>query len=212
MTKKRPGRPAFSGIRNMDVAADTEDARWNDRNADEFLFWPRAMWIDPGGVTGLAVVWFDPLAVSQGQPLRRCVLGWHERFVHGPEKGLQGQISQILKLRRLLSAEPGLLFGCEDFIPRQTNYSREFLAPVRIGRTIDWYGSVRDFEVHFQSASDAKSTFDDGRLKEYGMYTAGPDHVRDATRHALLSIRKMRGMTPEQMFEFIGLEEDWYDR
>lgn len=29
-------------------------------NEDEKLWWPRALWVDPGGVSGWCVVWFDP--------------------------------------------------------------------------------------------------------------------------------------------------------
>ena len=189
---------------------DVTEERWSYKNEDEWLFWPRVLWIDPGGVSGVACIWFDPLAVSQGQPLRRSILAWHERFLHGPRTGRRGQISSFLRLQKLLAQEPGLAVGVEDFVVRQANMSREFLDPVRINEPIIWYNSIKGRDTHVQSPSDAKNTFDDGRLKEMGMYTPGPDHVRDATRHCLLHIRKMKDWTPKQIAEYHGYDADWY--
>src|SRR5690606_38343579 len=86
---------------------DQED-RWNHNMEDEYLYWPRVLWIDPGVVSGVAVVWFDPKALLiDDQKTAKVVLAYSELFLHGDEYGRGGQISSYLRLRDKLDEETG---------------------------------------------------------------------------------------------------------
>jgi hypothetical protein len=56
-----------------------------------------------------------------------------------------------------------------------------------------------------QSPNDAKNVINDGRLRIWNMYTPGPDHARDATRHVLLWLRKMKAAGWETFKEMHGV-------
>lgn len=56
-----------------------------------------------------------------------------------------------------------------------------------------------------QSPNDAKNVINDGRLRIWNMYTPGPDHARDATRHVLLWLRKMKASGWETFKEMHGV-------
>lgn len=199
---------------------DTED-RWRAGSEDEPLWWPRTLWIDPGGTSGVAVVWFDPKALFAGATTAKVVLAYSELFLNGPEDGPNGQVNRFLRLRRGLATEPGLTVGCESFVIRRPDQSEEFLSPVRIKAAISNRLSVTRDEVtktmgvHLfdQSPADAKTTFTNERLKNLRMYTPGPDHINDAKRHCLLWIRQMK--LPNRGLEFFkqthGYEEGWFE-
>jgi len=197
---------------------DTE-ARWKP-NIDEMLWWPRVQWIDPGTVSGVAVLWFDPKAVFSDQPTARQILGYSEMYLSGPESGLNGQVNRFLRLRRTLAQETGLATGCESFVPRQLNMDWEFLAPVRIRAALDYalskttpFGQElvgQGVTLHVQTPSDAIRSFTNDRLKMLRMYTPGPDHLNDAKRHCLLWLRKIRRWGREKFEELHGNEKDWW--
>lgn len=195
---------------------DTGD-RWSEANADEILWWPRILWIDPGTVSGVAVVWFDPRAVLGEQRLAKQILAYSEIMLTGPEIGPSGVAERFMLLARLLSAEgsPGLAVGSESFIPRQMNMSSEFLSPVRITAMIS-YGLSMEPEpfrkpLYKQSPSDALGSFGNDRLRPLRMYTPGPDHMNDAKRHCLLWVRKLSGLTQEELEQRHGAESGWWE-
>jgi len=201
------------------IVLDTEQ-RWDYNSLDEHLWWPRVLWIDPGVVSGVATVWFDPQALFDDKPLSKVILAYSEMFLQGPENGLNGQINRYLRLRQNLSGEPGLATGCESFVPRQMNMDPDFLAPVRIRAGLDYRLSTIKPEsqetegtgvpLHVQSPSDALTAFNNERLRNYRMYTPGPDHINDAKRHCLLWIRKL-GARGREFFDFAhGIEQDWW--
>lgn len=191
---------------------DTEE-RWDDRNEDEFLWWPRVLWIDPGVVSGVAVVWFDPTAVYAGKTTAKTVLAVSEMFLSGPENGPNGQINRYLRLRRSLDATPGLATGVESFVMRQFNQDEDFVAPIRIRAGIESRMSMMEGEpvLYSQSPSDALTTFTNDRLTALRMYTPGPDHVNDAKRHTLLWVRKLRNHGVEFFKVAHGDEEGWWE-
>ena len=205
---------------------DVEE-RWDASNEDEFLWWPRVHWIDPGTVSGVATIWFDPKALYDNKPMARVLLGYSEIFLDGPEDGLNGQANRFLRLRKALAQDVGTATGCESFVPRRLDFSEEFLSPVRIRSKIEYALSKTPNElintgteeepVHpvgvplfLQSPSDAKGAFEDGRLKALRMYRPGPDHVNDAKRHGLLWIRKLRKAGREAFEQAHGHEEGWF--
>jgi hypothetical protein len=181
-----------------DLSMDTirvrdQESRWRD-NEDEFQFWPRSLWIDPGESTGLTVFWTDPaVLLDMQQPTLRSVMAWWTCQLQGSENSQTHQISLLV---RKLGGPTGLAVGIEDFILQTRNSDRAVLSPVRITAKLefamwrglfDYDGKVRRREMLAkQSASDAKKSFTDDRLKRANLYTPGPDHIRDSTRHALL--------------------------
>lgn len=200
------------------------DERWDKSKEDEYLWWPRVLWIDPGTVSGVAVVWFDPVAVFHDEvPLARQVLAYSELFLNGPENGPNGQVNRYLRLRRTLAQEMGLVSGCESFVPMKENRSQEFLSPVRIRAGLEarmsmmdqHEGQVRAGEVgvplYVQSPSDAITSFTNDRLKKLRMYTPGPDHINDAKRHTLLYLRKLKASGFDEFVARHGNEEGWFE-
>lgn len=200
---------------------DTE-GRWNESNEDEYTWWPRVHWIDPGVTSGVCTIWFDPVALFAGQPTPRCLLAITEMYLYGPEEGVNGQANQFLRLHKALNQYPGLATGCESFTPLQFNQSWEFLAPVRLGAMIR-FGLSRaqrspweeeseiGVSLHMQSPSDALNAFTNARLKAMNLYTPGPDHINDAKRHALLWIRKIASAGREKFEEHHGVEKGWFE-
>lgn len=201
-----------------------QDGRWNPSNEDEYLWWPRVLWIDPGVVSGVAVVWFDPKALLvDDKKMVRVVLAYSELFLHGPENGINGQIHQFLRLRTKLDEEPGLATGCESFVPLKLNQDKDFLAPVRIRAGLDYelsktkpHGADRignGVPLWTQSPTDAKAAFTNQRLEALRMHTPGPDHVDDAKRHDLLHIRRLKAKPGDlTLFKHMhGYEEGWFD-
>ena len=199
------------------------EGRWDPNKEDEILWWPRVLWIDPGGVSGVAVVWFDPKALLvEGAKTAKVVLAYSEAFLHGPENGRLGQVDQYLRMRELLDQETGLATGCESFVPRRLDYSPDFLSPARIRAALDYqlsrtkpHGATEigsGVPLHVQSPSDALNAFTNERLKALRMYTPGPDHVNDAKRHCLLFIRKIkqRGRGVEYFKQVFGDEKGWW--
>lgn len=66
------------------------------------------------------------------------------------------------------------------------------LSPVRLSAKLSFANHIdtNPAEWFEQSPSDAKRTIADDRLKTWGLWTPGKDHMNDAKRHLLLWIRK----------------------
>lgn len=156
--------------------------------------------IDPGGSTGICTVWYWPGGLgSAGVPMQKCLLAWEAACLYGSENE---QTLQVLKwiAERSQDADSADLV-IEDFILRSAIKGRELLSPVRLTAALTYQlwrgikianGKKTSFEPWLQSSNDAKNVMTDNRLKLMAMYTPGPDHARDATRHALMWLRKHR--------------------
>lgn len=192
---------------------DTEE-RWRKEAEDEYLWWPRILWIDPGVVSGVACIWFDPKALLGGKTLRRSVLAWHETYLYGSENGDNGQVSRFLRMSRILAQETGLAIGVERFTVMRIERSAAYLSPVRIRAAIEHQISVSRVgpkEILVQSPGDAMTAFTDDRLRSLEMYTPGPDHIRDGTRHCLLHLRRMASIGREAFQQIHGHEDGWWE-
>ena len=137
--------------------------------------------IDPGTLSGLAQIWVSP---KTGK-----VLAHTETILAYDEKQQVRDIVDWLNEVHAL-ADPEALSVCiEDFKVNKVNGDEEFLSPVRIGRRIEgalmFQDSALEDAVRWQMPA-RKAEFTDDRLQALGMYTPGPDHRRDATRHALI--------------------------
>lgn len=153
----------------------------------------RIMSVDPGVITGVSVFWIH---AETGE-----ILAWAETLITHDE------VKQVLSLMSLLRA----LADCgrvwvviENFTVQQLNMSEEFLSPCRIGRQFAFgaelmsrsmladgpvFGSIED--IAWQG-NGRLADYRDDRLKKLGFYTPGPDHRRDATRHALVRWKRLK--------------------
>jgi len=200
------------------VIRDNAD-QWDMDAEDEHLWWPRILWVDPGDVSGLACVWFNPAKLFAGQRIGRCVLAFAESYVAGSE---EDQTAQILTRVAELGGPSGLAVGVESFVNMRPDMSHSYLAPVRIRSKIEfglyqgvkeWDGETRRRAIATQSASEALSVITDNRLKQLGLYTPGPDHIRDAMRHCVLWLRKLRANGRGMVYfrHVHGWEEGWFE-
>lgn len=111
----------------------------------------------------------------------------------------RAELVQVAQCVELLDLWPDACWGYEDFVPRGGNAmgasSRDFLSPVRLFSALTHteiaYGE-RGRVPFVQSASMAKTTATDERLKEAGLYRPGMPHATDAARHVATFIRRAR--------------------
>jgi len=198
-----------------------DESRWEEANEDEFQFWPRTLWFDPGVSTGVTILWVDPAVLINpaSPPIHRCVMAW---WTHQLVGGRNSQVFQASELVKDIGGDVGLLIGIEDFILRTQVKDRHALEPVRWTHAFEfalWRG-LKDYDgvkrrrgYVIQSPGDAKSRFTDPRLKQISMYTPGPDHIRDSTRHALLWLSRVRAeneRNPGYFESIYGLDRDWF--
>jgi hypothetical protein len=184
-----PGRGSSNGIQRLRIEEDQPES------LKEF---DAVTAIDPGGVTGICTLWYwKEGLLSPSVPVQRCMMAWEASCLYGEEN------EQTLAALRWISERTtaGMDTTIEDFILQSAIKGRELLSPVRIGHKLDYQfwrgirvaaGDKRVFKPTWQSANDAKNVVNDNRLKQYAMYTPGPDHARDATRHAILWLRRQR--------------------
>lgn len=154
--------------------------------------------VDPGGTTGICTVWYWPEGLADPKtPLQHCMMAWQADGLRGSENEQSAAVISWVAERSIEESDVVI----EDFILRSAIKGRELLSPVRIGHKIDYHlwrgfkdatGKRRSMDPYWQSANDAKNVLTDSRLQSLAMYTPGPDHARDATRHALLWLRKHR--------------------
>lgn len=176
---------------------------------------PRVFAVDPGESTGWCVLWWDPEVLwDPAQSIIRSHVAWRAGTISGG--GENEQMALVLRhLRKYGSAEEGCAVILEDFVLRaMKTMDRNLLAPVRYNAALQFSmwrglrgvdGESRRWEPSFQSANDAKNVVTDARLKLWNMYAEGPDHARDATRHAALHLRKLRA-GGEDMFKAMYID------
>lgn len=170
--------------------------------------------VDPGGTTGLSIMKIKHSdLVDPNKPLHSAVFGWmHGQIDCGSQSGNAAEsatamgglgvsetgeaagVAIIEHIIRQAAVSPTAVV-IEDFIPREFNQTRDFLSPVRITARLDqllW--ELRATTQHRQQPSEAKTTCTDDRLQKWGFLTGGhaDRHARDADRHALLFLRKLR--------------------
>ena len=149
--------------------------------------------IDPGETTGVAIITVPRASIYNGQP---GSISQHWPFeVSG---SITGQVIAICAKAREIGGlnGPYPAIQCEGFRLRTEVTGPEVLMPVRIEAALR-------FAVETGRASDslmppcqlpgsAKGTITDERLKLWGLWTPGSDHKRDATRQAILLIRRAK--------------------
>jgi hypothetical protein len=150
----------------------------------------RILAVDPGKITGVSVFWFNR---KTGK-----VIAWAETLITHNE---HIQVWDLLLVVDLLANEGRTDVVYEGFIVHSVKKEESFLSPVRIGEPFAW--GVEDRKLRgeylypvevYKVPPSEMSAMDDNRLKALGHFTPGPDHRRDATRHAMLHLKRVRQM------------------
>jgi hypothetical protein len=160
--------------------------------------------LDPGGTTGWCRLTIPRLSLFGKQPSE--IVEWDYGEFAGDEIE---QVFQICRLAREVQGlsyrlGPALVIEDWDSDPSFKTTDPQALSPVRIGAMLRFaiglghmqnglaVRMLEDATLTFQGRTIAKSTATDDRLEAWGLYTAGSPHVRDATRHAVVALRRAR--------------------
>lgn len=143
-----------------------------------------AMGVDPGGISGVTII------------------GVHSRTIYGDHPGKISYLEsfevngtyteQALEIADASREFYPLALVIESFYPAKPITSEEYLSPLRVGERIAFCAETHYIICPFfwQSPSQAMKTAPDQRLKLWGLYQPGPDHMKDSTRHAITFIRR----------------------
>lgn len=167
----------------------------------------RIMAVDPGVITGIAVLWID---ADTGE-----IIAWAESLITHEERKM---VWDLIELLRTLADFGRVWIVVEDFAVDMVNMSKDFLSPVRVGRAFaalaealelgllgaPVFGAIED--ISWQGRG-RKADYNDARLKVLGFYTPGPDHRRDATRHALVRWKRLKQALPAN----VTTRADWWE-
>lgn len=148
----------------------------------------RVLSVDPGKITGVSVFWFWR---STGK-----VIAWAETLITHDE---DRQKLDLLGFVDVLAGHGRVDVLVENFTVHSVKKEHSFLSPVRIGQSfrfgvllVKWSGKYfYPVEVYLVEPSEMAS-MNDARLRVLGHYTPGPDHRRDATRHLLVHLKRVR--------------------
>lgn len=161
--------------------------------------------VDPGVTTGVSVIGYsgDPASPSEvpywgSTQLSYGGSGNHfdEIETHMPEQDVAHRIAGFADTVQSWTSGR-VIVAIEDFIIRQMNQSRDFLAPVRVTSGIiqALYERSEHYQIDYvmQSPSDAKSICTNERMDLWGykVETQRDRHSRDADRHSVLCLRKL---------------------
>jgi hypothetical protein len=157
--------------------------------------------VDPGETTGWCVMGVDPRDLSSPDtPLNKAVL--NGIFKYGQIECFfeNNGVQELLDLA--LIDYPASVIAMEDFVLNfnKADKARHTLSPVRVTSKFEYglwsYQENQVNRIHLQSASLAKTTCTDERLKEWKFYDRHSGlHARDAVRHAYYFLRSVRGNT-----------------
>lgn len=167
--------------------------------------------LDPGGTTGWSVMSIHAEALLDPEvPILENIVFWqHGQIDCGSTKGnlgtsgvgditdgvsTSGEAAGVNEIISLLRAWPGAVIVIEDFIVRQMNQSRDFLAPVRITAAVSQYLYNQRRSMFVQQPAMAKTSATDERLQKWGLYdrNGGLGHARDADRHAITFAKRLK--------------------
>lgn len=153
---------------------------------------PTLVAFDPGGTTGWAVMQIHPLSLVDGAyPILNNVLLWTQGQIALSEEGESGMIHEMAWL---CASWVGACILAEDFILENHSKARNLLSPVRLNAGLTYALWLQGRKLVVQGR-DVKAVVTDDRLKAWGYYVraGGLEHARDATRHALGFLRRVKG-------------------
>lgn len=151
---------------------------------------PTVISYDTGGTTGWSLFSVHPDALLYPDVM---ILDNITHFAFGQMVG--NEYLQVDAMRDLADKWPGAALVLEDFILRRFDMSRNTLAPVRLNAAFRYEMSLAPTRyVYLQSSSLALTTITDERLKALGFWerTAGLVHARDAIRHGLTFLKRLK--------------------
>lgn len=152
--------------------------------------------IDPGGTTGWCRLTFPRICITEGAPGEIWEQEVGEFF--GPTWEQTYAIAALCRTVQGLAYRvgPALVVEAWDNDPSFKVTDPEVLSPHAIGSQLEYVAHktklLGDARLIFQSRVQAKSTATDDRLKRWGLYKRGSDHIKDATRHAIVALRRAR--------------------
>jgi hypothetical protein len=188
------GTPAET---NITIPAPLEIEQAHPRGQSDKI-WLLA--VDPGDTTGICIIAVPRLSILGDEP--RDIL---HRETFDLTGSLRAQVGSITRLARSLGDR--ILIVCEDFDLGGNRLAGEaseadVSIPIRMGAALQYAvecGHVGHSALTFQGRTIAFGTATDARLKKWGMWDVGSPHKRDATRHAIVMLRRLssRSVDPE---------------
>ena len=142
----------------------------------------------------------NPRVVVDGKakaPGGRVVQVGRARAVHSERPATAVEEREMIRqCEDLLDLWLDAAWGYEDFVPRLgMPVGSDYLSPVRVFSALSYIETQhgeRAREPFVQSASMAKTTASDERLKAARLYRPGLPHATDAARHAATFLRRCR--------------------
>jgi hypothetical protein len=144
------------------------------------------MGVDPGFTSGVTIIGVPYLSMYGNSPYRR---NYFEMFeVAG------SYTSQALEITDATREFYPLALVVESFYPAKPITSEEYLSPLRVGERIAFCVETKYIinPMFWQTPSMAMETAPDTRLKAWGLYKPGADHMKDSTRHVVTFLRRAR--------------------
>lgn len=149
--------------------------------------------IDPGGTTGWALLTIDSRMMYGDMPHE--ILEWDYGEVTGSEPEQVVSLCRLVRETQSLTYKRGPAVVVEDFDvqPHNPTTNLELLSPVRLAAMLayaQFRGELADARLVLQGRRMAKDTATDHRLRAWGLWVEGSDHIRDAVRHAVTALRR----------------------
>lgn len=151
--------------------------------------------IDPGHTTGWALFTVPRDSLFGDAPA--AILEWDYGEVAGDENKQVRDLVRINREIRGLDYPECPLWVVEDWDVEEdtrTTDAEVLLSPVRIAAKLELaraMGLVDQTVLTLQSRGMAKRLTDE-RLERLGFYVEGSDHVRDAIRHGIMMLRRIK--------------------
>lgn len=157
--------------------------------------------VDPGRTTGVALMAI-PYASIFGDA-KGGIVHCESFELTG---SLQHQVSSVTYVSRVVAAKSDStppLIVCEDFDLGGNRLSgsasmADVITPVRFGAALQFAIEAAHADraaLLFQGRTLAFTAATDDRLKAWKLYIAGSDHERDARRHAITAVRRIKSGT-----------------
>lgn len=162
--------------------------------------------IDPGVTTGISIVAFNEDEIPRpdgvehwgsgqisygGSGNAEDIIDVEDGYV---EHRIASEIGREIDSLATQWRSRKVIVAMEDFIVRQPNKTREFLAPVRIAAAVaqEVYRHP-NVKIIYQTPADAKGICTNERMDKWGfeIKTQKDRHSRDADRHAILCLRRI---------------------
>jgi hypothetical protein len=135
--------------------------------------------VDPGATTGLVLIERDDAGYV-------TVLEAHQLPVRDTMMWLRREIYEGL---HLIGVERYIITARTAKLSRQTD-ALEIIGVVKACILYTRTDDGVDIPLSMHSPADAKTVWNDERLKKHDLYRQAPGHARDALRHALLAIER----------------------